>query len=281
MSGDDRAKVAGKLVALPRLQNRDWFNEGGKAWLCAEETAGLYFIDGESPQMMKIFEAAWRYRKSVSPALAESYSVIGRIGPNPKMLVRRDRPLTGFLVEAVAVTVGDEAMFVDLSNANGEAAPFAGESAVAEVGDVKLDDDASPAEVMAAFFHALKVGAESIWTGLFATWETVRWRDGKIYYTAWKPPAPARLSSEWIRARRLILDEIYDVRVSEVGEAEILLNGDEFDGAPKVERGQVVVDHIGLFDGEYRAFNNVSTTRVWSLQRRDGGPWRIAGDRGI
>ena len=135
--------------------------------------------------------------------------------------------------------------------------------------------------VLSAFFSSLKLGSEENWKALFATWEAVRWDDGKVYYTAFNPPSDQTLSSEWLRARRLILDKIYDVRVSETGEIETLMNGSEFEGAPKVERVQMVVDHIGLFDGEYRAFSDIDTHRVWPMQRRDGGPWRIAGDWGI
>jgi hypothetical protein len=280
MSMEAREKVTGRLVALQPFRDSDWFNEGGKAWLCSGTPQACYFVDADSPSMRKMFDAGWRYSKLVSANLPEVYAVIGRIGSNPKMLVRNDAAWTGLLLDAAAVTAGDDRLFVDLTVIDPRP-PFAGERELADPGHLELSDDASPEKVLAAFFTALKVGSEESWKALFATWEAVRWDDGKVYYTAFKPPSESTLSSEWLRARRLILDRIYDVRVSETGEVEALMDGSEFQGAPKVERVQVVVDHIGLFDGEYRAFSDIDTHRLWPMQRRDGGPWRIAGDWGI
>ncbi len=280
MSMEAREKATGKLVALQPFRDSDWFNEGGKAWLCTGSPEACYFVDADSPSMRKMFDAGWRYSKLVSANLPEVYAVIGRIGPNPKMLVRNDAAWTGLLLDAAAVTAGDDHLFVDLT-VDDPRPPFAGERELADPGHLELSDDASPDKVLAAFFTALKVGSEESWKALFATWEAVRWDDGKVYYTAFKPPSENTLSSEWLRARRLILDRIYDVRVSETGEVEALMDGSEFQGAPKVERVQMVVDHVGLFDGEYRAFSDIDTHRLWPMQRRDGGPWRIAGDWGI
>ena len=47
-------------------------------------------------------------------------------------------------------------------------------------------------------------------------------------------------------------------------------------GAPRIERVQVEVDHVGLFDAEYRGFADVTVHRMWTLQRLNGGPWRLA-----
>jgi hypothetical protein len=280
MSSDAREKAAGKLVALKPFRNSDWFNEGGKAWLCTGTPEACFFVEAGSPSMRKMFDAAWRYAKLVSAKLPEVYSVIGRAGANPKMLVRRDVAWTGLVLDAAAVTVGDDHVFVDLT-AEAARPPFAGERELADPGAIELADDAPPEKVLNAWFTALKLGAEQSWRALFATWETIRWSDGKIYYTAFKPPSADTLSREWLRARRLILGRIYDVRAAETGELETLMNGTEFEGAPKVEQVLVVADHIGLFDGEYRAFSDVETHRLWRLQRRDGGPWRITGDWGI
>ena len=49
----------------------------------------------------------------------------------------------------------------------------------------------------------------------------------------------------------------------------------------RVEEVRLTVDHVGLFDGEYRAFNDVNTHRDWTMQRVNGGPWRIASEQGI
>jgi hypothetical protein len=41
------------------------------------------------------------------------------------------------------------------------------------------------------------------------------------------------------------------------------------------------VDPIGLFEGEYRAFRNVDVHRLWSMQRVNGGPWKLISEQGI
>jgi hypothetical protein len=84
-----------------------------------------------------------------------------------------------------------------------------------------------------------------------------------------------------VRARRLLATSVFDVRVVAVDGFAEVIGPDDFDGAPRIERTVVEVDHVGLFDGEYRPFKDVNVNRLWPLQRRDGGPWRIAIDRGI
>jgi hypothetical protein len=37
----------------------------------------------------------------------------------------------------------------------------------------------------------------------------------------------------------------------------------------------VILDHVGLIDGEYRTFSDINVHRVWRLQRLNGGPWKI------
>jgi hypothetical protein len=43
----------------------------------------------------------------------------------------------------------------------------------------------------------------------------------------------------------------------------------------------VEVEHIGKFPEGYRPVTGVEVKRVWTLQRIDGGPWRITDQRGI
>jgi hypothetical protein len=59
-------------------------------------------------------------------------------------------------------------------------------------------------------------------------------------------------------------------------EPRVILKGDEFDGAPQVEQVHLLMDHVGQFDDGNHVFCTNELTRVWSLQCRDGGPWRIA-----
>ena len=52
-------------------------------------------------------------------------------------------------------------------------------------------------------------------------------------------------------------------------------------GLPNVDQVVVWVDHYGLFDGEYRTFQNVNVRRRWVLQRLDEGPWKITSIQGL
>ncbi|HEX2699846.1 MAG TPA: hypothetical protein VHM89_06540 [Acidimicrobiales bacterium] len=62
---------------------------------------------------------------------------------------------------------------------------------------------------------------------------------------------------------------------------QVLSQGDEYDGAVRLEEVEALVDHVGLLDGDYHAFDDVTVNRRWVLQRRAGGPWRVASIQGI
>ena len=274
---DERAAVAGKMVVLPRLGNDDWTMDAGRAWLIARDRSGAYFGDSHAPGLHRALVARTRYERAVAPNLAETYQIIGRIGANPKMLVVRGVATPGLLVEPVAVKMGD-AVFIDVSVANGR---FAGEDSMPDTHIPALPDDADAEQVMNAFVQALKIGDEAAWRELFAPWDAA-FIEGQIWYQPLAGPAYSNaLQSEWIRARRLLEKQVYDVRVVTVDPVTVVIRPEDFSGAPLIERTRVEVDHIGCFDGEYRGFKDSSVTRLWTLQRRDGGPWRIVTDRGI
>ncbi|HEV8595043.1 MAG TPA: hypothetical protein VGR51_05890 [Thermoplasmata archaeon] len=276
----DRSKVAGKVVVLPTLTNRDWVMQSGRAWLAAgSDGDGWYFLDTTTPAFRRVSDAGWRYGLSVSPNIHETYSVIGRILPDPKMLVREGRAIPGLALEPLGVSIGDQ-LFVDVSQVKDGASRFAGEETLADPATTPPPEDAPPEAVMAAFFQAEKVGAEEVWKSLFASWEATIW-DGEPWYKAISRPSDSTLSNEWVRCRRLLAEKVFDVRVAIVDEPRTVLQGTEFPGAPKVEQVVLETDHVGLFDSEYRAFKDVTTNRVWSLQRRDDGPWRIVTQKGI
>jgi hypothetical protein len=159
--------------------------------------------------------------------------------------------------------------------------PIAGEQTLHNADAIVVRDDFSPAEVMQAFVQAIKLGEAEIWKGLFATWEAIPWDDGRINYKPDHPPSPTTLSEEWLRARRLILGRVYDMRVARVHRKRALMTGKEFEKDPIIQEVMVETDPIGLFDGEYRAFKDIEVHRVWTLQSVNGGPWRITTVQGI
>ena len=87
--------------------------------------------------------------------------------------------------------------------------------------------------------------------------------------------------SDWERSRRLITSEVYDARVERVERVTRVLERTGDNGLPNVDQVVVWVDHYGLFDGEYRTFQNVNVHRQWVLQRLDEGPWRITSIQGL
>jgi hypothetical protein len=133
---------------------------------------------------------------------------------------------------------------------------------------------------MEALVAALKAGDQETWKALFADWLHVPGEGSPLYYSYYPYP-PGRLGEDWIASRRVILDPVHDVRVMWAGEATMVLRGDEFPGAPRIEEVAVELEHIGLFEGEYRAFSELRVHRTWTLQRRNGGPWRITSRQGI
>jgi hypothetical protein len=288
LNTEARAKVAGKVVELPTLKSENWLMNAGKPWMVSEGQGGRYFLGVESPPLHRFFMAVYRYTKSVRPAISESYSIIGRILPDPRMFVRDGVAIGGLEVEPIAVSAGED-LFVDLTagvaasektdekKLKERIALFAGEEALANVVIPMPRNDAPPAEVLKAFFHCLKIGEEDEWRAFFATWDASRW-DQQVYYYALRPPGESLLSSEWVRARRLILDKIVDVCIIWTSEERVLQERGAFEGAPRVDEVHIEVDHVALFDGEYRAFADAGVHRLWTLQRVESGPWRIAAD---
>ena len=275
----DRSHLVGKLVALPPLGPRDWLVSIDTPYLAATDGSYWYFAATQSPAMRRVFMAANRYKRFVSPAIREEFALIGRIMPDPRMMTAHGRTVAGLQIEPLAALVGN-AMFVDLSLVRGEESPFAGEDALKKQPSGLPAPHAAPREVLEALVAALKANDQATWNALFADWRLVTGEGRPLYY-AYHPYPFASRDEDWIRSRRQLLDTIYDVRVVWLSETRVVLHGDEFEGAPRIDEVRAEIEHIGLFDGEYRAFNGAAVHRLWTLQRRDGGAWRISSYQGI
>jgi len=275
----DLGAVAGKVVVLPVMGSRSWISEAGHGYLYAGDSRqGLYFIDSRGPEMNKALNAMYRYQQVVSPKIAETYAIIGRIEPQPSMRVVGSQAYAGLSVKPIGVTIGN-AMFVDLTK-GGKEATFAGEDALPRPGAVAVRDDATPKQVMQAYVEALESANKDAWQKLYADWNLSIYSGvGRVSYDPhyWMGVN----DSDWIRARRLILDKVYAINVVDVGLMETVLQGNEFPGAPKIEQVTVELEHVGKFDEGYRPVKDVNVNRMWTLQRRDGGPWRIVTRRSI
>jgi hypothetical protein len=275
---DDCSRLAGKLVVLPPIGPREWLVSIDATFLAASQDGYWYFAPLAGPAMRRLFGALSRYRRFVSPDIREEIAFVGRILPEPRMMTARERTVAGLEIEPLAALVGG-AMFVDLTA--GDESPFAGEDDLKKLSSGVPPDGASPREVLEALVAALKTGDQDTWNALFADWRLVGGGGERPLYYAFYPYTRGSRDEHWIASRRYVLDKVCDVRVAWTDDARIVLRGDEFEAAPRIEEVRAEMEHVGLFDGEYRGFCVVGLHRSWILQRRDGGPWRIATHQGI
>ncbi len=276
----DRSQVTGKLVALPPIPPRQWVVSINRNFLSSERNGTWYFVPTDSPAMRRAFLAQQRYKRHVSPKIPDVFALIGRVLSDPRMVVVRGQGVAGFELEPMAVLAGD-AMFVDLTVVRDEdISPFAGEDELKKLSAALPPADATPRQVLEALIAALKAGDQTVWNQLFVDWRFLPDERKPIYYPFYPYPGGSR-DEDWIRSQRRVLDKVCDVRVAWVGEPRLLQAGDEYAGAPRIEQVSAELEHIGLFDGEYHAFNGSEVNRQWTLQRRNGGPWRIASQQGI
>jgi hypothetical protein len=273
----DRAAVAGKLIALPMVGQREWIVDMGRAYLAWNQSGHWIFAPIDSEGMGRAFSAMRRYQKLVAPSVKLDIEVLGRLLPDPRLLAGSGRTAAGLEIEPVAVRIGG---VVCVEIPPGTATPrFAGEETVLDDGIGPPPDDASPRQVLEAMIAAVKRGDQEVWNGLFTDWHAVPDADRPIYYPV-QPWGPTR-DDAWLRSRRLLLDKVLDARVRWCDDPRVIIRGDEAPGLPRIEGVDLEIDHVGLFDGEARTFNSVEVHRRWKLQRRDGGPWRISSHQNL
>lgn len=272
MTGNRKA-LAGKLAVLPTLGSRDFVMEGGRCFIVAgDRKRGWYFLDCNAPSTRRMFAAIERYQRLVDPAIGSKYELVVKLTGEPQLLTHDDQAITGHAAVVAGATVGDR-FFVDTTVEQAGASPFAGEAALAAAAVPPLPATATPAQVIEAMVRALEDGHEDTWTSLFATWRASR-SPGYVSYLP-AVPLPKWLPRTWVDARALVLGRVYDARVVWVSDVETVVTPRDYQGAPTVEQVTVELEHVGKFDGEYRAFTAVAVHRLWQLQRVDGGPWRI------
>ncbi len=284
----DRKSVAGRVVVWPWITPRGGMIErfGRSYAVVGSRREGFYFAPLDAPEMQRFFDALFRYQAKVEPGIAERYRFVARIRDDPVLLTAAGRPARGLLVDVIGAVAGagDGDPFVDprqavpadgAERAGGESL-FVGEEALAAVDVPKLADDASPAEVITTLIQTIKWGDQPTWRSAFANWRLFSSFSGPPVVDIAFRVLPGQYQREWGETRRKILDYVYDARVASVDRVRTLREAGLDDGGPAVEQVDVFVDHVGLFDGEYRTFNDVRVNRRWRLQRLDGGPWRVA-----
>lgn len=270
---DDRAPIAGRCVALPGLSWGDSVKDGDRPIFLTSHSSYHCYVAADQPSMRTFWERQADYQGRVEPRIPETYDVIGRVTPDTKLVVTpRSGAKIGLNIEVLAVRVPGH-FFADVT---GNAASFAGAER-ATAGAMGLPaDDASPSDVMRAYIAAVKAGDEKSWLESYADWVAMGGEGRPLY----RPFDPYRnYMSDYTRARNLMLHKVS--HVEPVWESEPRLLFGELDRVPKVEQVSVLVDHIGPFDDGNYVFCTNELTRLWHLQRRDGGPWRIAARNGL
>ena len=123
-------------------------------------------------------------------------------------------------------------------------------------------DAASPSEVMRAYVQATKSGDEKLACAARIGWRLAG-EGGRC-----TRPFDQCLHERLHRARNLLLHKIEHVEPVWEGEPRAAIRGDEFEDAPTVEMVDVVMDHIGNFEGEHRVFNNTEVRGVATAASR-------------
>lgn len=264
---DDRSAFTGKLVVLTGLSWRQAVADGDRSIVTGQHSGHWCFIATDQEPLRKLQKAISRYRTKVNPRISERFDVVGRLGAQTRMVVTRSGTVIGFDLEVVALRITGN-FFIDISQ---EA--FAGEAAL-KIADLTIPSvETSASDVMRTLVAAVKNGNADVWRSLYADWTAVG-GEGPPYYQPFN--SYNNWESDWARARNMILNKVMHVEPLWESDPRVIMTGKEFEGAPKIEQVMVEMNHVNRFDDGDRVFTNVEVRRVWTLQRRDASPWRIA-----
>jgi hypothetical protein len=273
---EQRQAYVGKVVYFDGLGNRNIINDLEQTFMVAGgDRDGYYFLDADQPAMDRAFAALYRYRALVNPQLAERYSVWIEVQDEPRIITFRSSPAIGLLGKLVAIAGGTQEVFVD-------ARPETEQLAVAGEAETEVEQACAiaagdpPEATVACLVEALKSGDRDSWQSLFAEWRFIASDDdGPPLFDPDYRLLPAHFEDAWQASRRLITGDVYDARIGRVDRARLLHDPAPGDPVPRVESVRILLDHVGLIEGEYRTFSDLNVHRVWRLQRLDGGPWKI------
>lgn len=282
VAAGDARKYAGKLVRLPPASPNGWISNSGVTMVSWFQNGGWVFSQLEAPALNLLWRAQLRYRRNISPGIADVFETVGRILPEPRMVVPTGQnAVIGLEIEPIAALMGqgDALMFVDMSAAKDGVASFAGEDAARVLPSAMPPDDASPQQVLEALINALHARDIETWFALFADWQFFR-DDNEIWYNPYDTYPENNRDSDWARSRQVVLEHSYALRVVWVDDPRVF-PADPALSLPIIEKVDAEIDHIGRFDDGFRTFNLGLVHRTWTLARRNGGPWRIATFQGI
>jgi len=277
---DLHEEVAGQVVILPWITQRDLINELGRSYaVVGSGSKGYYFLDAGGARLRRFFDMYFRFRGLVDPETKERYRFIARLLDEPRMLTVRRAPVTALMAEPIIGLAGDGEMFVDLRGDGPDR--FAGEDKLRALSNVELGDGSDPAQVVETMIAAIKQADDTVYKQLFADWRAWARPNGETYVNRSHDLPDHMFTRPWEASRRLVSKEAYDVRVQRVSPIRTLAEDQPELGTPRIREVDVFIDHIGLVDGGYRAIANVKTRRRWTLQQLGDGPWRIVDVRSL
>ena len=274
---EQRASYVGKVVYFDGIGYRNLVNDLEQTFMVAGgDRDGYYFLDADAPVMDQAFAALYRHRALVNPQLAERFSVWIEVQDEPRIITFQGSPAIGLLGRLVAIAGGRQEVFVD-ARSHTEQLAFAGEKETKIEQACRVAAGDAPEATVECMVEALKAGDRDTWQSLFAEWRFIPAdEDGPPLYDPDYHLLPANFEDAWQASRRLITGDVYDARVGRAGHTRLLHEPAPDDPLPRVESVRVILDHVGLIDGEYRTFSDLNVHRVWRLQRLNGGPWKIA-----
>lgn len=273
----NRKDVAGKIVLLPEIGFDQFINDLGKSFaVIGSEKEGYYFIHLNSAEMDIFFRTLFYFKSQVAPDVKDQFRLIAEILDEPAILRVNGRSVTGLMVKVMAGIAGDNNTFIDtqLEVVNGRV-KFSGEDLLSTFDHPPLESSANPQQVIEAMIYYIKMGDMNSWKKLFSTWQVFSEWGGRPYMNFMYWHTEENYQQAWEQSRKQILGDIYDARVLEVSSVKKVLNEEAELGIPNVEQVQVIIDHVGKIEGNYKSVSNLYVHRKWVLQRLNNGPWKI------
>ena len=267
---DDRAPITGAVIVLPGITWRDAVKDGDRSIFTASHSDYNVYVAADQPSMLAFWRVQADYQARVEPRLPEKYDIIGRVTPDTRLVVTRYGAKIGLDIEVLAVRVPGQ-LFADVTR---DTPSFAGAELASARGAPLPPDDASPSDVMRAYVLATKAGDEKMWLALHADWIAMGGDNERPLFRPYDPYK--NYPSDYTRARNLLLHKVSHVEPAWESDPRVVIAGTEFEGAPKVEQVSVLMDHIAHFDDGDHVFSSSDVNRLWTLQRQNGGPWRIS-----
>lgn len=299
----------GKLIELPRVTERDLVDDLGQAYfVIGNPSDGYWIVPGKSSAMDQFFDTYFQFKSQYSAEIKMSFQFYAKVTPEPKMVQYKGRTVTALIVEPFAALAGDTnpdlesfapGYFVDLRvppsvpvpGRNRLRIPFAGEEKLPRPDLAPPPVSATPTQVMASLFSAIKYAKQDLWMSLFADWDFYVQPPYPPIFRPNNPFTSGTFRLAWDNARGLLTDfndrrpDVIDVRVSHELEPVRVYPGDTARGIPPIDEVKVIVDHViratpdskpEAYDGEFRVFTDMHVRRVWRLQRLGiTAPWRI------